>query len=358
MHCFRVDANEYLGIGHITRCKSLALDLLKKKISIIFVSHITSQNFIENHIKGLCPIYYLKKTRSLVNLQSHHKHDTLSPKIKALQENDAHETLSIISKYNIDWLVIDNYGISGVWEKYFYNKYKLFIIDDLANQPHKCDLLLNQSLQLETNIYENLLSKKVKVRLGPKHVLLSDEYKKFNLNKRKIQKIKNVLIYVGSGENKALILKIIKFSKVFRKLNFTVLVNHKNSRFNYIKALGRQFNIKILFSVKNMYSTLLKNDITLGVCGMSAWERCATGQPSISFITAKNQEIDARMLHKKNGTINLGPSEKVTVSKIRKVFSKILKNKKRLDYISYNALQITKGWVDNKNELISILSNE
>ena len=46
-----------------------------------------------------------------------------------------------------DWLVVDHYALDERWEGYLrpYVK-KIMVIDDLADRPHACDLLLDQNL--------------------------------------------------------------------------------------------------------------------------------------------------------------------------------------------------------------------
>ena len=46
--------------------------------------------------------------------------------------------------------------------------------------------------------------------------------------------------------------------------------------------------------------------MAIGCCGISAWERCYLNIPTINYVSAENQIIDADMLNKKGAIINLG----------------------------------------------------
>ena len=90
--------------------------------------------------------------------------------------SDAEETIEKIKALDQkpDWLVVDHYALDEQWEKrlrpFVQN---IFVIDDLADRAHDCDLLLDQNLHqgLEQR-YRGLLSPACTTLLGPKYALL------------------------------------------------------------------------------------------------------------------------------------------------------------------------------------------
>src|SRR5690606_24701064 len=62
---------------------------------------------------------------------------------------DGKETIERMEKRkeSFDWLIIDHYGIDAKWERFVKPFVKnIMVIDDLANRPHHCNLLLDQNL--------------------------------------------------------------------------------------------------------------------------------------------------------------------------------------------------------------------
>ena len=54
---------------------------------------------------------------------------------------------------------------------------KIMVIDDMANQNHECDLLLNQNLVTNPEkIYKKIAPSKCNILLGPEYALLQSEY--------------------------------------------------------------------------------------------------------------------------------------------------------------------------------------
>ena len=87
-------------------------------------------------------------------------------------------------------------------------------------------------------------------------------------------------------------------------------------------------------------------DLAIGTCGVSAWERCFLGLPSIVVVTAENQFKDAEILNSKNAVINLGYSYNVTVEKLLLTIKKIYQNKDLLEKMSKSSLAILNGHIE------------
>jgi UDP-2,4-diacetamido-2,4,6-trideoxy-beta-L-altropyranose hydrolase len=55
--------------------------------------------------------------------------------------------------------------------------HKIFVIDDLANRKHDCDVLLDQNyFSNQEKRYQNLISKDCHMFCGPRHTLLRKEF--------------------------------------------------------------------------------------------------------------------------------------------------------------------------------------
>ena len=94
---------------------------------------------------------------------------------------------------------------------------KIFVIDDLANRRHLCDLLLDQNLVsgFETR-YKSLVDKSCKTLLGPRFALLQPDFQFIRERKNCVDKIESILVYFGVADIHNLTGKTIQ---AFQKLN-------------------------------------------------------------------------------------------------------------------------------------------
>ena len=82
------------------------------------------------------------------------------------------------NEIKINLLIIDHYGLDEKWEVIVKpHVKKMMVIDDLANRNHICDYLLDQNYydKLESR-YKYLVPYNCKLFLGPKFIILRDEF--------------------------------------------------------------------------------------------------------------------------------------------------------------------------------------
>jgi UDP-2,4-diacetamido-2,4,6-trideoxy-beta-L-altropyranose hydrolase len=150
----RADASIQIGTGHLMRCLTLANELRSKGIKASFVCRELPGNlcnFIEN--KGYS-VYRLPDSRNVT------------------WQTDAEQTKAILNEeQDADWLIVDHYALDRQWELQMKpHVKKIMVIDDLADRPHHCDLLLDQNLYFNQNTrYDELVPDYCKKLLGPKY---------------------------------------------------------------------------------------------------------------------------------------------------------------------------------------------
>ena len=169
MIVFRVDSSIQIGSGHLMRCLTLA-DNLNCETKTLFIARDLDGN-LNNMISRRFKLSVLPK-KNHNNLNGYEKWLTVS------QEQDAQETIEIIKNLKIDLLIVDSYAIDEKWENLIrpYVK-RIMVIDDLANRKHDCDILLDQNFYCNaSNRYKKIVSENCQLLLGPKYVLLRDEF--------------------------------------------------------------------------------------------------------------------------------------------------------------------------------------
>ena len=332
---FRVDSGNVLGFGHLNRCLILADEFKMENFEVHFICQNLEGNLIKNIRKCGFKIHQIRNSN-----------DTIT--------NDFQKTKQILEKFQdrISCLVIDNYR----WNKKYEGKLRsmikcIFIIDDLANRKHDCDILLDQNLY--TNFekrYEKLVSKKCMLLLGPKYILLRKEF--FSCKKRKkIEKLKKIFISFGGQDcsNQSIkVLNGIHRSKLeFGEIN--VVVGKSNKFFKQLRKISKQIkNVKIFSDINNISCLMEMSDLGVGAGGSMMWERAYLGIPGLVSIIAKNQELTARSMEKIHCVKNLGLAKNVSSEDYKKFFLKIKVSD--LDKMSQKNMRIIDG--DGKYRII------
>ena len=343
----RTEVSPEIGNGHLMRCLTLCSKFKLKGMQIYLIS-----NALPQYIKEILDI---KRIRfHLINLES-----------PIGSREDAFKTINLLKRIKgVDLLIVDSYEISEKWEKEvrLFTK-KIIVIDDLANRRHYCDFLIDQNLRKDPHRYNNLVPNQTKIYLGPKYAFLREEFYKPNLRKVRSGKIKNVLVFFGSGDNTSEILKVLKVIDQIQELdiqwNLVIGKNTPKLKDYFKKNLNQ--NLNIIEYTDKISKLIVEADLAIGTCGVSAWERCFLGLPSIVLITAANQLQDAEILNDKEAVINLGYSEKLSVEKLLSCIKKIIENENLVQRMSKNSLAILNGHIQAmkniENDILKSLQN-
>lgn len=346
---FRTDASKKIGGGHVSRCLNLARELRAQGNKCVFILRRQTGSLIEKIKKDNFEINILKNERNFKNKNLKISNTSYQNWLGVSWEVDAAQTCNILKEKEIDWLVIDHYGIDKLWEKKLrpYTK-KIMVIDDLANRSHDCDLLLDQNLIANfKNRYNKIIPKYCNTLLGPKYSLLQKEYENLHLSTpTRIGPVKNILVYFGATDQ----IKIIKmttsaFLNLNRKdisLNIVISSNIKSKDVEDLKKLSKKNNnIKLHNESTSLAYLILKADLAIGACGTTSWERCCLGLPSIVITIADNQIPIAKELDKKQLILWLGHYQQVK----RKNIEKSLRNfiDQNLEQWSSKCKQLTDG---------------
>ena len=329
---FRVDSSSIIGSGHVVRCITLAKSLRKKGVYSFFICKGHKKNFTDLIKDEKFELHILDNKHSKKN--SKKKYDNW---LGSSWQDDAKQTIDIIKKKKIDWLIIDHYAIDELWQKKIrpYVK-KIMVIDDLADRNHDCDLLLDYNLIENYNSrYKKLLQKNCNKLIGPNYALLQNQYRKLHLSTPiRTDGIKRIFIFFGGvDKNNLTYPTLIKCLNNFKnKFIFDVVVNSENINFKKIKLMSQQNkNIILHCNLPNLSQLISKADLAIGASGVNAWERCCLGLPSIIITVADNQIPIAKLLHKKKLAIWLGHYNKINFKKINKCI-KYFSLKKLKDY--------------------------
>ena len=293
----RVDSSAVIGSGHVMRCLTLAERIRKEKNAEV---HFISRD-LEGNLHG-----HIKRAGFFLHvLPRHLPDDSLTGYAAWLtvpRAVDAAETKEILRRFgNVERLVVDSYSLDAAWERKMRPfAGEIFVIDDLANREHDCDVLLDQNFYLDKeNRYLGLVPKKCEMLLGPRHALLRDEFyeEKKHLRKRD-GKLRNILVFYGGSDLTNETMKALRALRAFHAthsgIRVDVIVGASNPHRQEIKAFCESPNIakwaRYHCQVDNMAEYMARADLALGAGGATTWERCFLELPTIVTAVAENQE--------------------------------------------------------------------
>ncbi|MEI7342863.1 UDP-2,4-diacetamido-2,4,6-trideoxy-beta-L-altropyranose hydrolase [Pectobacterium brasiliense] len=351
-YLFRADASIDIGSGHIMRCMTLANELRRSGHDIYFICRD-----LPGHLAAV-----LEKSDiaySLLGPPNDAEKNLQEPVyvhsawLTVSQETDFLQSKKIIASYQPDWIVVDHYALSVVWqEKAREFGAKICIIDDLADRPHQADVLIDQNLGRKKGDYYSLVPSYCQLLIGPQYALLRPEFKLWreaSLKRRsEIKNVQHILVNLGGVDKDNITEKILSALanvNVFDKsVSITVVMGETAPHLHRIikKSAQMPYKTQVLCGVDNMAELMTHADLAIGAAGSTSWERCCLGLPTVQIVIAKNQRSVAKILSEQNMAFLVSSLPSLN-DELNFIFNKIKKEKKIYYQISYSSQSITDG---------------
>lgn len=259
-------------------------------------------------------------------------------------------SLKALRPQGTDLLVIDDYGLDDRFESVYRDwAKKIIVIDDLANRPHDCDLLIDVTPCRESSLYQELVPNSCKLLLGPDYALLDEKFtalrSKTLARRRHVKTLRRILISFGLTDPAGATAKVLDGILESRlDVAVDVVLNHKAPEFSHVTKLSREYpNINLIEYAWDMPELMTNVDLAFGAAGTTSWERCCLGLPTILMVVADNQEFCATCLEAYGAAVNLGRVEKVRSKDIASVIHEIAHDKNMLFRISMAAAEVCDG---------------
>lgn len=321
----RTDASSTIGAGHFMRClalvEELSLQLSEQNIKL-------TATFISAQTTPFCESELLRNEFNLVRMPS----SSLST-----LEQDAISTQKVIAQLGQQHLlIVDSYAIQTPWYQEEIKAYceRILVIDDLANRTHRCDFLLDQTLDTDGERYTGLVPEECLLLTGKSYMLLRHDFVKWRekamLRRKSMTTVKEILINMGGSdaeEINKLVVEAVHQVNLFLEssLKVTLVIPSKSKSLSYFQSMSANSPwLKVLTDVNNMTELMYQADIAIGASGSSAWERCCLGLPTLAVELADNQALVLDKLSSKGAIINLGKSSQLTVNKVKNAISNLI----------------------------------
>ncbi|MBK1636517.1 UDP-2,4-diacetamido-2,4,6-trideoxy-beta-L-altropyranose hydrolase [Rhodovulum adriaticum] len=309
---FRADASFDIGTGHVMRCLTLACALREAGAECCFVTralpgHLADRIANEGFRVSL--------------LTTPHGAAPDGPPVHAAWAGvswiqDAAETKAALAADSPDWLVMDHYAFDARWQAAARPEgAKLLVIDDLADRPHECNLLLDQNLGRVAGDYDRLVPATCLRLIGPRYAVLRPEFAAMRaqvLSDRAGRGLRHLLITMG-GVDKAdatsTVLEALRGIPLPDPLRITVIMGSRSPALDRVRRLAQDMPrpTEVAVDVADMAARMATADLAIGAAGSTTWERCCLGLPSIIVEVAENQSGIARAMTKAGAALDPGP---------------------------------------------------
>ena len=312
---FRVDATEAMGTGHAMRCLTLAMALREYGARVMFVSAAMTAGLRRRLQEEGFPLVRLTLGQAA---PPPYAGAALAQDLR----HDAELTTAAISKRlgQADWLIVDHYGIDARWESAARAAAgAVAVIDDLADRPHDCAFLLDQTLGRREMDYTGLIAHGTRTLLGPRYALLRPQFAGARaaalLRRRRTSTVQDILLNFGGADatNVTQLVMMLLAEIPIARVNLTVVMGKDSPHLAAVRNLARRLNPqpRIVCGVTDMARYMAEADLAIGAAGTSSWERCSVGLPTVVISVADNQWHIARRLHAAGAAVHAGSEAQI-----------------------------------------------
>lgn len=262
----RTDATEAIGGGHVMRCLALAGELDRAGADVVF--------FVIRGSADVAPALG-RSTFPVIELS----HAEQGP-----------------GEGRMDAMVVDHYGLCARHEALLRKHCDcIAVIDDLADRPHDCDLLIDTAHGRTAQAYAEL-APKARFLLGPAYALLRPAFAR--LRPRSLLKharpgaLRRVLVSFGlsdpGGRTEPAARTLLAMPEA---LEIDVALRRGSAAWAALERLAAESGGRLALhdDPPELADLMSHADIMIGAGGITSWERCCLGLPSVVARLADNQ---------------------------------------------------------------------
>jgi UDP-2,4-diacetamido-2,4,6-trideoxy-beta-L-altropyranose hydrolase len=205
--------------------------------------------------------------------------------------------------------IVDHYGWSSADERHLRSvARRVVVIDDLADRAHDCDLLVDQNAGRSVRDYAGLVGPEIPLLIGPRFALLRPAFG--SLREEAVARRSapdtgtpretEVLIALGLSDPADVLLSLCEaLSRSTARARFRIVLSPSVASHPGIAGLSARdprFVPMGLQDAARLAQLMAIADLAIGGAGVTAWERCTLGLPSLVLVLAANQRAGAEAL--------------------------------------------------------------
>ena len=319
---FRTDASSSIGGGHVMRCLTLACCFSEAGWSVGFA----------------CAAETLITVPSLRVFADILEASMIDP-----------DDMARRWPLGCEILVVDHYGLDAGFEAACRPwARRILVIDDLADRPHDCDLLIDYTLGRVRDHYRHHVPSGCRLLTGPDYALLRPQFARRRVSRRRAPgEPWRVLVTMGLSDvvdATSMALSGLVASGV--PVTVDIVMGSGAAHLVSVRARARAMGAgaRVFVDVEDMASLMADADLAIGAAGTTSWERCCMGLPTLMVILADNQTTVAHYLVEAEAAILLGRREEVTERAVADTIKELWRNASALRDMSRKAAAICDGF--------------
>jgi UDP-2,4-diacetamido-2,4,6-trideoxy-beta-L-altropyranose hydrolase len=346
---FRVDGSVEMGMGHLTRCLTLAGALSEKGVRSCFLMRRHAARLAElverdGHAVRLLPDpeTWTPATAQDAGLHAHW--------LPTTWQRDAEQTCEALDELGpVDWLIVDHYALDARWERICRREgLRILAIDDLADRPHDCDVLLDQNLVRQMDArYRDRLPETCEQLLGPRYALLRPD---FLAQRRQLMerdgKIRRILVCYGGSDPTNETAKAVEAlaNLAVPSIAVDVVIGISNPHAESVaRSCSGLPRAEVHRGANNIAELMRRADLSIGAGGVMSWERCCLGLPAVVVDIAANQIGALTALGDTGAALYLGAAASVTVEMLGDAVGELLDDSSRVRALGEAAFTLVDG---------------
>lgn len=344
---FRVDASLVIGTGHVTRCLALAAHLAERGVACHFICRRLPGDMIDEVRRRGFAVVDLPATDAPIARAA--SGEVLRAEFDWAA--DAALTCEAIGRIGgCDWLVVDHYALDARWEALCADRVEqLMVIDDLADRPHSCDLLLDQNLPGDSARYDGLVPADATILAGPRFALLRPDFAvaRNGLDRAGRASVETVFIFLGGidlADFTSRALAAIDAVRDGRSFGVDVVVGRSNPHASAVAAWcdARDW-VRFHHGSDQMAALMGTADVAIGAGGTTSWERCCLGLPSIVVSVAPNQRPGSAALGVEGAALYLGDADELDPAALQSALGLLIENEWARAHMAGAAARLVDG---------------
>jgi UDP-2,4-diacetamido-2,4,6-trideoxy-beta-L-altropyranose hydrolase len=300
---FRVDGSTQIGTGHVARSLTLANALRAAGAQTQIVSRHLSDAMAERIRAGGHALALLPHSQARAAGTAH------AAWLGTSQEEDARATSMALPGAVCDWLVVDHYALDAEWEQAVRPRARrILAIDDLADRPHACDVLLDQNLQpAGSSRYDGLLPQHCRTLIGPAYALLRPEFHDAPARDSAGETRRLNIFFGGIDAAGLTLLALHELAPLLAGgMAADVVAGRDNRQLPEIRACCAELGAALHVQSGEMARLFAAADLGVGAGGATSWERCRMGLPTVVVSVADNQRSGCQALRDHGAAVWLG----------------------------------------------------
>jgi len=280
----RTDANSRLGMGHMMRCWTIAEAFLRTG--------------------GLCSFVVADKESAAIISDMGYENICLNSDYQDM-EKELPVLLELLQKQRPDCLLIDSYYITHDYMEALMGKTKIIYLGMENGQAYPVDMLINYTIMADRQYYNRHYSKEVKKLLGCNYFPLRKEFEGVQITIKK--DVRNIVILTGSTDPEHVAWSLSK--EFLKKTHFFlhIVIGAYNVDKEKLYAL-QEYNHRLYLyeNITNMAEIFACCDMAISAGGVTLYELCACGLPTIAYGFADNQFPALHCFGQKQIMLNAG----------------------------------------------------